>query len=116
MERGRPNQWRGSLSLPFSVGQVTPAANGTLLVNYGCNGSGRTIVLDERSLSPVSDNPETPQFIGIPALPPRDGNGQYIINRSTAKSGNSIFVLQWGTLPPNGDAAEPLLLLEYKAD
>ncbi|MDQ0820617.1 hypothetical protein QFZ79_002985 [Arthrobacter sp. V4I6] len=113
----------GSLSFPFSVGQVTPAVNGTLLVNYGCNGSGRTIALDERSLSAISDNPEIPQLIGTPALPPPDANAKLKTNRSTAKSGNSVFVLQWRSLSLNGDkpravipAAEPLLLLEYKAE
>lgn len=117
-----PINGRGSLRFPFSVGEVTPAADGALRVTYSCNGS-RTIVVDEQSLNPIADNPEAPQVIGTPALPPRDENAQWKTNRSTVKSGNNLFVLQWRSLPVNGDkprpvipAGDPLLLLEYKAE
>jgi hypothetical protein len=117
-----PVRGTGSLSFPFSVGQVTPAASGTLQFNYGCNGSARTVVLDGRSLTVISDSTASNPFVGSPVIPGLAPNPSLLTNRSTAKNGKSIFFLQWRSLPANGDnpravvpPPDPLLLLEYKA-
>jgi BNR repeat-containing family member len=115
-------QGTGSLRFPFSVGAVKKAANGTLQLNYTCNSETRTVVLDEKSLGVKSDNPLPSPLVGSPVLPVLRNDPQLVTNRTSTKSGTRVYILQWRSMPVNGDKpravippAEPLLILEYRA-
>ena len=113
----------GSLRFPFSVGSVTSAANGTLQLNYTCNGEGRAVVVDEKSLTVKSDTPSASSLVGTPVIPVLRKDDQLVTNRTSTTSGKSIYVLQWRSMPLNADKpravippSEPLLILEYRAE
>jgi hypothetical protein len=118
-----PVRGTGSLRFPFSVGPVKTATNGTLQLNYTCNGKGRTVVMDEKSLAVKSDTPSASSLVGTPVIPGLREDAQLVTNRRSTTSGKSIYVLQWRSMPLNNDKpravippAEPLLILEYRAE
>ena len=117
-----PVQGTGSLRFPFSVGSVKTAATGTLQLTYTCNGQARTVVVDEKSLGAKSDNPAASPLVGVPVLPVLRKDPQLVTNQVSTRVGTSIYILQWRSMPVNGDKpraaippSEPLLILEYRA-
>jgi hypothetical protein len=118
-----PVTGRGTISFPFAVGSAEPVGNGALKLNYSCYGKGRTVVLDEKSLTARSDTPSVSALGGKPVLPVLRKDSRLVTNQTSTKVGKSLYILRWRSMPLNGDKpravippAEPLLILEYKSD